>query len=278
MMGIKSKLLGYCAETLGGLEDGVSPLEMASAYATIANGGYRNRPRVIRKVTTREGRTELPKRWRVHRVKAFEDGVTYEAIKILQAEHDRRHRRPRPDRLPGGRQDRHDRQEHRRLVRRLHAASGDRGLGRLPRRRPGLDERHVRTDRRQHRRRHVPGRHLGRVHEAGRRQVLRRLQAAHRALPEPALLRPLLQDRPAGRGEEGARRRATRTSRRTRRTRRTKPGPDKEPGSRRRRNTAQRHRGRRPSTRTSTRRRRRATPTPRRPGARRVHRATASAA
>ncbi len=57
MMGIKSKLLGYCAETLGGLEDGVSPLEMASAYATIANGGYRNRPRVIRKVTTREGRT-----------------------------------------------------------------------------------------------------------------------------------------------------------------------------------------------------------------------------
>ena len=45
MMGIKSKLIGFCAESLGGLEDGVSPLEMASAYATIANGGYRNRPR-----------------------------------------------------------------------------------------------------------------------------------------------------------------------------------------------------------------------------------------
>jgi penicillin-binding protein 1A len=84
MMGIKSKLSGYCAETLGGLEDGVSPLEMASAYATIANGGYRNRPRAIRKVTTRDGHTELPKRWRVHRVKAFEDGVTYEATKILE--------------------------------------------------------------------------------------------------------------------------------------------------------------------------------------------------
>ena len=84
MMGIKSKLLGYCAETLGGLEDGVSPLEMASAYATIANGGYRNRPRAIRKVTTRAGKTELPARWRVHRVKAFEDGVTYEATKILE--------------------------------------------------------------------------------------------------------------------------------------------------------------------------------------------------
>jgi penicillin-binding protein 1A len=85
MMGIKSKLMGYCAETLGGLEDGVSPLEMASAYATIANGGSRNRPRVIRKVTTREGRSELPKRWRVHRTKAFSDGVTYEATKILEA-------------------------------------------------------------------------------------------------------------------------------------------------------------------------------------------------
>jgi penicillin-binding protein 1A len=84
MMGIKSKLLGVCAETLGGLTDGVSPLEMATAYATIASGGYRNRPRVIRKIVTREGKSELPRRWRVHRVKAFEDGVTYEATKILE--------------------------------------------------------------------------------------------------------------------------------------------------------------------------------------------------
>jgi penicillin-binding protein 1A len=85
MMGIKSKLNGYCAESLGGLEDGVSPLEMASAYATIANGGYRNRPRAIKKVVDREGKTlKLPKRWRIHRVKAFEGGVTYEATKILK--------------------------------------------------------------------------------------------------------------------------------------------------------------------------------------------------
>ena len=85
MMGIKSKLNGFCAETLGGLEDGVSPLEMASAYATIANGGYRNRPRAIKKIVNREGKTvKLPRRWRVHRTKAFEDGVTYEATKILE--------------------------------------------------------------------------------------------------------------------------------------------------------------------------------------------------
>ena len=43
-MGIKSKLNAYPAEILGGLEDGVSPLEMANSYATIASGGMRNRP------------------------------------------------------------------------------------------------------------------------------------------------------------------------------------------------------------------------------------------
>ena len=85
MMGIKSKLNGYCAETLGGLENGVSPLEMASAYATIANGGYRNRPRMIKKIVDPKGRrSSCRARWRVHRVKAFSDGVTYEATKILQ--------------------------------------------------------------------------------------------------------------------------------------------------------------------------------------------------
>ncbi len=57
---------------------------MASAYATIANGGYRNRPRVISKVVQRDGTSKLPRRWRVHRVKAFPDGVTYEATKILE--------------------------------------------------------------------------------------------------------------------------------------------------------------------------------------------------
>jgi penicillin-binding protein 1A len=62
----------------------VSPLDMAAAYATIANGGYRNRPRAIRKIV-RDGKTlKLPRRWRVHRVKAFPDGVTYEAVKILK--------------------------------------------------------------------------------------------------------------------------------------------------------------------------------------------------
>jgi penicillin-binding protein 1A len=85
-MGIKRRHVhGYPAESLGGLENGVSPLEMATAYATIASGGYRNRPTAITKVEfERTGRSELPRRWRPHRTKVFPDGVTYEATKILE--------------------------------------------------------------------------------------------------------------------------------------------------------------------------------------------------
>jgi penicillin-binding protein 1A len=83
-LGITSQLNGYCAESLGGLEQGVSPLEMANAYATIASGGYRNRPTAITKVEHPDGTTELPRRWRKKRTKAFTDGVAYKAVEILQ--------------------------------------------------------------------------------------------------------------------------------------------------------------------------------------------------
>ncbi len=85
-MGIKREHVhGYPAESLGGLEEGVSPLEMATAYGTIASGGYRNRPTAITKVEFPDGKSELPRRWRVHRTKIFTDGQTYEATKILEA-------------------------------------------------------------------------------------------------------------------------------------------------------------------------------------------------
>jgi penicillin-binding protein 1A len=85
-MGIKREHLhGYPAESLGGLEEGVSPLEMATAYGTIASGGYRNRPTAITKVEFPDGKSELPRRWRVKRTKIFTDGQTYEATKILEA-------------------------------------------------------------------------------------------------------------------------------------------------------------------------------------------------
>ena len=83
-MGIRSKLGGYPAETLGGLTDGVSPLEMANAYATIASGGMRNRPTAITKVVFPDGRSELPNRWKVKRTRAFEDGVAAKATEILE--------------------------------------------------------------------------------------------------------------------------------------------------------------------------------------------------
>ena len=57
-MGITSHLDGYPAEGLGGLTHGVSPLEMANAYATIADGGYRNRPVAITKVVFPDGQVD----------------------------------------------------------------------------------------------------------------------------------------------------------------------------------------------------------------------------
>jgi penicillin-binding protein 1A len=87
MMGITSTLKGYPAETLGGLENGVSPLEMATAYSSIANGGFRVRPTAIKKIVFPGGRVEesdkLPERFRVKRTKIFSDGVTAEATDIL---------------------------------------------------------------------------------------------------------------------------------------------------------------------------------------------------
>ena len=87
-MGIRSKLNGYPAETLGGLENGVSPLEMATAYATLASGGYRNRPTAIKRIVFPDGHAEqgksLPKRFRVKRTKVFTDGVAAKATEILE--------------------------------------------------------------------------------------------------------------------------------------------------------------------------------------------------
>ncbi|MEA2288810.1 MAG: penicillin-binding protein [Solirubrobacteraceae bacterium] len=81
-MGIKTRLNAFPAEGLGGLTRGVSPLEMANAYGTIASGGWRNRPLAIKKVTFPNGESDNLGRPRRHR--AFSDGVTYEATKILE--------------------------------------------------------------------------------------------------------------------------------------------------------------------------------------------------
>ena len=154
------------------IDAGVSPLEMADAYATLAAGGMRNKPIAITKVAFPDGKSDdlgKPKRKRV-----FSDGVAYEVTKILEAEHHQRHRHARQHRLPRGRQDRHHRQLQRRLVRRLHAEAGDVGLGRLPERAAADAQR----PRDLGRGRHLPGRDLARLHERREGQQLRRLPAA----------------------------------------------------------------------------------------------------
>jgi penicillin-binding protein 1A len=81
-MGITTKLDGYPAEGLGGLTRGVSPLEMANAYATLSSGGIRNKPIAIVKVRFPDGEVEdlgKPKRERV-----LSDAVAHEVTKILK--------------------------------------------------------------------------------------------------------------------------------------------------------------------------------------------------
>jgi penicillin-binding protein 1A len=80
-MGIKTHLDAYPAEALGGLKYGVSPLEMANAFATIASGGWRNKPVAVLKVIHPDGRVDDLGKGK--RVKAFSDGVAAEATKVL---------------------------------------------------------------------------------------------------------------------------------------------------------------------------------------------------
>ncbi len=83
-MGVHVHLHSYPSEALGGLTIGVSPLEMADVYATIADGGYRNRPIAITKVVFPDGHVDGS--WgKPHRTKVLSDGVTAEETKILEA-------------------------------------------------------------------------------------------------------------------------------------------------------------------------------------------------
>ena len=59
-MGITSPLDGIPAEGIGGLRVGVSPLEMADAYATLASGGIRHQPVAVTKVVFPNGQVEHP--------------------------------------------------------------------------------------------------------------------------------------------------------------------------------------------------------------------------
>ena len=80
-MGITSPLDGIPAEGIGGLRVGVSPLEMADAYATLASGGIHHAPVAIRRVEFPGGRVERPDREPPKRV--ISEAVAYEVTRLL---------------------------------------------------------------------------------------------------------------------------------------------------------------------------------------------------
>jgi penicillin-binding protein 1A len=81
-MGIETELDGIPAEGIGGLRIGVSPLEMSSAYATLAAGGIRRNPIAIRRVEFPSGRVDHPEQADPRRV--VPEGVAYEVTQLLR--------------------------------------------------------------------------------------------------------------------------------------------------------------------------------------------------
>ncbi len=82
-MGVKTHLSSFPAEALGGLTLGVTPLEMADVYATLADGGYRDSPIAITKVVFPDG--QVDENWgKPHRVRALSEAVTSVETSILE--------------------------------------------------------------------------------------------------------------------------------------------------------------------------------------------------
>jgi penicillin-binding protein 1A len=80
-MGITSPLDGIPAEGIGGLRVGVSPLEMADAYATLASGGIHHDPVAIERVVFPGGRVDRPEP--PHPKRVISEAVAYEVTRLL---------------------------------------------------------------------------------------------------------------------------------------------------------------------------------------------------
>jgi penicillin-binding protein 1A len=87
-LGVRASLKtreGAYVPSLGLGAMGVSPLDMASAYATIAAGGIYSRPMAITKVVLPDGKVDEGAGWGVpERRRVISDGVAYEVTKILR--------------------------------------------------------------------------------------------------------------------------------------------------------------------------------------------------
>lgn len=80
-MGVTSHLDGFYAESIGGLRYGVSPLEMANAFATVSSGGWRNTATGLTKVVHPSGKVDVI---RPRRRKEFTDGMTAKVLGPMQ--------------------------------------------------------------------------------------------------------------------------------------------------------------------------------------------------
>jgi penicillin-binding protein 1A len=70
---------------LGGLRDGVSPLDMASAYATLAAGGVYSRPMAIKRVVLADGKVDTQAPWgRAERKRVVPDWLAAKVDDVLE--------------------------------------------------------------------------------------------------------------------------------------------------------------------------------------------------
>ena len=175
-MGVDSPLDSYAAEALGGLKLGVTPLEMANVYATLADGGWRNTPIAITKVVFPDGHVDT--NWgQPHRVKVLSEGVTGEETRILHENVLGGTAGALGDQLPDGCEDGHDQRTRRRLARRLQLRILDGRVDGLPDA-AGLDDRRAR---RAPAGRLPAGGNLARLHGGGdRRPPVRRFPQPNR--------------------------------------------------------------------------------------------------
>jgi penicillin-binding protein 1A len=81
-MGIEAPLESVPAEAIGGLSTGVTPLEMADGYATLANGGIHHAPTAIARVEFPSGKVDEPNPDSGERV--LTEGEAYDVTKLLE--------------------------------------------------------------------------------------------------------------------------------------------------------------------------------------------------
>jgi 1A family penicillin-binding protein len=81
-MGIETKITPVPAVALGGMREGVTPLEMAAAYGTLANGGTRMKPYAILEVKSASG--ELLFSGAPVGVKAIDPAIAYLTTDLLK--------------------------------------------------------------------------------------------------------------------------------------------------------------------------------------------------